>query len=143
MGGGGYNTMLVVTTEHVPGFAVTVAIGEVCGVAALPRNAYTAGIKELSGAANPRVNQELANAREEAVTELARVARRRGANAVIGMRFDTRDITAGWAEICAYGTAVRVERVAPRPAPVPRASGTASTGQVYRTDRSVQPGTPP
>jgi uncharacterized protein YbjQ (UPF0145 family) len=135
--------MLVVTTESVPGFAVTVAIGEVCGVAALPRNAYSAGIKELSGAANPRVNQELAHAREEAVAEMARIARRRGANAVIGMRFDNREITSGWAEICAYGTAVRVERLQPRQTPVPRALGTARTGQIYRADGSVQTGTPP
>ena len=118
MRSGGYTTMLVVTTETVPGFQVTVAMGEVIGVAAVPRNAYTAGIKELTGARNPRVNQELTHAREEAVMEMKRVARLRGANAVIGMRFDTRDITTGWAEICAYGTAVRVERVHRRPGPL-------------------------
>ncbi len=127
--------MLVVTTESVPGFLVTTAIGEVCGVAAMPRNAFTAGIKELSGAPNPRVRQELASAREEAVTEMMRVARRRGANAVIGMRYDNREITAGWAEICAYGTAVRVE-------PVPRVSGHARPPRPYDSQGSVQPGAP-
>jgi uncharacterized protein YbjQ (UPF0145 family) len=133
MRGWGYH-MLVVTTESVPGFLVTAAIGEVCGVAAMPRNAYMAGIRELSGAPNPRVNQELASAREEAVNEMMRTARRRGANAVIGMRFDNREITSGWAEICAYGTAVRVEpaaRVVATVRPGPRNPGS-----------SVQPGTP-
>jgi uncharacterized protein YbjQ (UPF0145 family) len=100
----------------------------------MPRNAFIAGIRELSGAPNPRVNQELASAREEAVTEMMRAARRKGANAVIGMRFDNREITSGWAEICAYGTAVRVEpaaRVVATVRPGPRGPGT-----------SVQPGTP-
>jgi hypothetical protein len=35
-------------------------------------------------------------------------ARRRGANAILGMRFDNRDITSMWVEIVAYGTAVVV-----------------------------------
>ena len=36
---------------------------------------------------------------------------------MIGMRFDNREISSGVAEICAYGTAVRVE-VAPATIPV-------------------------
>jgi hypothetical protein len=35
-------------------------------------------------------------------------AYRRGANAVVGMRFDHRSISESWTEICAYGTAVFV-----------------------------------
>ncbi|MGF2947495.1 heavy metal-binding domain-containing protein, partial [Mycobacterium sp. Lab-001] len=31
----------------------------------------------------------------------------RGANAIVGMRFDTTEIGDGLTEICAYGTAVR------------------------------------
>jgi hypothetical protein len=74
----------------------------------------------LSGPRDPRrVNEELTQAREAAVTELMRMARRRGANAVIGMRFDNRDVSNNWAEICAYGTAVRVERIRPRRVPRP------------------------
>ena len=129
--------MLVVTTETVPGFEVTYVIGEVCGVSAQGRNAYTAGIKELTGTANPRMNEELAHARNQAVAEMTRNARRRGANAVIGMRFDNRDITTGWAEICAYGTAVRVERIPPRPAP--RMIGSA---RPTHSEYSRPPGTP-
>ena len=40
-------------------------------------------------------------------------ARRRGANAILGMRFDNRDITSSWVEIVAYGTAVVAEPVTP------------------------------
>jgi hypothetical protein len=40
------------------------------------------------------------------VTRLFDSAKARGANAIIGMRFDTSDIGDSWTEICAYGTAV-------------------------------------
>jgi uncharacterized protein YbjQ (UPF0145 family) len=119
---GGFGSMLVVTTEGVPGFEVTFVIGEVCGVAAHGRNQYTAGLKELSGEVNPRMNQKLANARDEAIADMTKTARRRGANAVVGMRFDNREVAPGWSEICAYGTAVRMERIRTR---VPRVTGTA------------------
>jgi uncharacterized protein YbjQ (UPF0145 family) len=117
---GHFSGMLVVTTESIPGFQVTVVLGEVCGVAARLRNPYIAGVSVLSGTRDPRrVNEELTNAREAAIEEMVRVARRRGANAVIGMRFDNRDVSNSWAEICAYGTAVRIERARPAPRPVP------------------------
>jgi uncharacterized protein YbjQ (UPF0145 family) len=111
--------MLVVTTEHIPGFEVTAAIGEVCGVAVLQKNMYTGGVKNLAGEMNPRMRQDLADAREHAVAELVRAARRKGANAVVGMRFSTRDMHAIWSEICAYGTAVRVGPAVVRNVPPP------------------------
>jgi uncharacterized protein YbjQ (UPF0145 family) len=39
---------------------------------------------------------------------MVEAANRRGANAVVGMRFDNRDVTPPWREVCAYGTAVLV-----------------------------------
>ena len=39
---------------------------------------------------------------------MLRVAYQRGANAVVGMRFDHRPISESWNEVCAYGTAVFV-----------------------------------
>lgn len=102
--------MLVVTTEHVPGYDVLDVLGEVMGVTARTRNPYAEGVKVLSGDVNPSVSRALAGWREEAVANMIKHAQRRGANAVIGMRFDHRDISTAWAEICAYGTAVRVVR---------------------------------
>jgi uncharacterized protein YbjQ (UPF0145 family) len=40
-------------------------------------------------------------------------AQRRGGNAVVGMRFDHRDISDMWVELCAYGTAVYVVGAGP------------------------------
>jgi len=93
MVGAGFPPILAVTTENIPGFEVTATIGEVHGTAAVD--------------AAPGTVPELSRVRDAAVTEMKRAARRRGANAVIGMRFDAG--TAG--ELCAYGTAVRAERI--------------------------------
>ncbi len=100
--------MLVVTTETVPGYRVTAVVGEVIGITARTHNPFAEGVKALSGTLNPRMPQALAHWRQQAVDEMVDAARRRGANAVIGMRFDNREISSAWAEICAYGTAVTV-----------------------------------
>ena len=100
--------MLVVTTESVPGYQVHAVLGEVHGVKARQRNAYADGVKRLDGVANPKRDVALRQCRDDAVSELRRSAFARGANAVLGMRFDNRDINTSWSEICAYGTAVVV-----------------------------------
>jgi uncharacterized protein YbjQ (UPF0145 family) len=100
-------------------------MGAVLGVLARPRNPYAEGVKNLSGKS---VDSEVSGAaltrwRQEAIARMAQQARERGANAVIGLRFDHRDITGAWGEICAYGTAVVIESVAqfdPRPPVEPR-----------------------
>ena len=109
--------VLVVTTEGVPGYQVTSVIGQVVGSIARLSNAFTEGIRTMDGQLNPRRSQDLAQWRRDAVNEMIEDARRQGANAVIGMRFDNRGISTAWAEICAYGTAVRVDPEE-RPAPV-------------------------
>jgi uncharacterized protein YbjQ (UPF0145 family) len=91
-------------------------IGEVLGVVARPKNAYFEGVKTLAGTRNPNVAANLARVREVAVGNMLRMAYERGANAVVGMRFDHRPISDSWNELCAYGTAVFVIP-APRPAP--------------------------
>jgi uncharacterized protein YbjQ (UPF0145 family) len=48
-------------------------------------------------------------AREEAFELMLRHAAERGANAVIGMRYDANDVAEGVTEVLAYGTAVLVE----------------------------------
>jgi uncharacterized protein YbjQ (UPF0145 family) len=101
--------MLVVTTEGIPGFEVRAVMGEVVGVTARSFNPFVEGIKSLNGRTNPQLVRMLAQIRQEAVAHMVEAAKRRGANAVIGMRFDHRGVTSAWNEVCAYGTAVVVE----------------------------------
>jgi hypothetical protein len=51
------------------------------------------------------MQRALARWREDAVVKMLNEAYQRGANAVVGMRFDHRELTNSWTEICAYGTA--------------------------------------
>jgi uncharacterized protein YbjQ (UPF0145 family) len=114
--------MLIVTTESVPGYEIQAVLGEVHGVKARARNVYAEGIKRLDGVSNPARDAALSHSRDEAIAEMSRLAAARGANAVIGMRFDHRDITTAWMELCAYGTAVFMVPVAARRAPVRQAT---------------------
>ena len=50
----------------------------------------------------------LKSAREEAIADMIREAETLGANAIIGIRFGTSNVTTGAAEIIAYGTAIRI-----------------------------------
>jgi uncharacterized protein YbjQ (UPF0145 family) len=102
-------SMMVVTTEVLPGYEVQHVIGQV--VASLPRtrNAYAEGVKQMRGGRfDPHAPEHLARWRNEAISRLGEEARRQGANAVLGMRFDTREVGTTWMELCAYGTAVVV-----------------------------------
>jgi uncharacterized protein YbjQ (UPF0145 family) len=102
------SAVLVVTTDSIPGYDVRAVIGEVVGVTARTFNPYIEGVKSLNGRLNPQLVRLLAQIRQEAVAHMVAAAERRGANAVVAMRFDNRDVTPPWREICAYGTAVLV-----------------------------------
>jgi uncharacterized protein YbjQ (UPF0145 family) len=102
--------MLAVTIESVPGYDVRAVVGEVVGVTVRPQNLYLEGVKALNGDRNPQYRQHLSAWREDAIAHMLEQAHERGANAVVGLRFDHRVIDGSWAEICAYGTAVVVER---------------------------------
>jgi uncharacterized protein YbjQ (UPF0145 family) len=101
--------MLVVTTNDLTGYRVVELRGLVIGVAARPRNKFTEGIRPLK-AGNPHVGEAyLAAGRHEAVERMAAHARACGGNAVLNMRFDHRNVSEMWMEICAYGTCVLAE----------------------------------
>ena len=99
--------MLVVTTDHLPGYEIRTILGEVVSSMARTRNPYREGVKNLRGGAyDPMAPENLTRWRTDAVAKLGEEARRLGANAVVGMRFDSRDCGEMWMELCAYGTAV-------------------------------------
>jgi len=98
--------MLVVTTDPLPRYVIRRVLGAVHGVTARQRNKFAEGVTALSGGLDPYMPAKLAHSRDEAVAGMTRQAYRRGGNAVVGMRFDHRDVSDSWIEICAYGTAV-------------------------------------
>jgi uncharacterized protein YbjQ (UPF0145 family) len=98
--------VLVVTTEGLPGYDVTAVVGEVLGVIACSRNPFAAGLRSPDGGSGVEMSQVLVQTRARAIAQMIHAAENRGANAIVGMRFDHRDITNHWVELCAYGTAV-------------------------------------
>lgn len=75
-------------------------------MAACTRNPYVVGPRTIDSGQGAEMAQVLVQGRASAITQMINAARRRGATAVVGMRFDNRDITGNWVELCAYGTAV-------------------------------------
>ena len=68
-----------------------------------------ASFKNIFGGELKGYTELLQEAREQAVDRMVEQAKAVGANAVINVRFSTSSITAGAAELFAYGTAVVME----------------------------------
>ncbi|MES9541094.1 MULTISPECIES: heavy metal-binding domain-containing protein [unclassified Actinomadura] len=108
--------MLIVTTDGVAGYEIRSVLGEVLGTAVQADQGGVHQPGQGGSSATFRVTGEqpgasLAAARREAVDRLGEEARRKGANTVVGMRFDTA-VLGGGIEVCAYGTAVWAEPAA-------------------------------
>jgi len=105
-------TMLVATTNDLPGYRIVAHIGMVRGVTVRSRSVIGnvgGAIQSLFGG-NLSIYTELAErARQEAYDLLVQHAQSAGANAVIAMRYDANEIMEGITEVLAYGTAVKVE----------------------------------
>src|SRR3954454_9640359 len=104
------STMMVVTTNDLPGYRVDDVLGEVWGLTVRSRNAFSqmgAGLKEIFGGELKGMTKALYDSRNEVMNRMVEEAQRRGANAVIAMRFDSSEMGDPCAEICAYGAAVR------------------------------------
>ena len=104
--------MLIATTNEVAGHAIVEVIGEVFGVTVRSRSAVAqlgAGLRSLVGGELRALTRNLEDSRDEALERLSAAAAERGANAVLAMRFDTCELGGVWTEVCAYGTAVRLE----------------------------------
>lgn len=103
----------VVTTDELPGFTVERIMGPAFGVIARSMGfarGFTGTFKALRQGEVSEFTQTLEEARHHAVERMVAQAQAMGANAIVGMRFDSGDIGAqqGLAEIVAYGTAVLV-----------------------------------
>ena len=105
-------TMLIVTTNDVPGYRVVRTLGLVRGITVRSRNVISDAIGGLQSMLGGRVGAyvKLAEAsRAEAYDDLVEHARAIGANAILAMRYDANEIMPGITEVLAYGTAVVVE----------------------------------
>jgi uncharacterized protein YbjQ (UPF0145 family) len=56
------------------------------------------------------MTKNLIDSRNEVIGRMTQEAQARGGDAILAMRFDTSEMGQNWTEICAYGTAVRIQK---------------------------------
>ena len=103
--------LILTNLESVPGRTILEHYGLVTGSTVRAKHLgrdLMAGLKNLIGGELKGYTELLGEARQEAVSRMTQQARALGANAVVNVRFSTTSISAGAAELYAYGTAVRV-----------------------------------
>ncbi len=107
--------ILVVTTNDIPGYEVVEVYGEVFGVLTRSRNfvsTFGASLKTIVGGEIGAYTKLLTDSRIEATERMKQAAAQKGANAVLAMRFDTGEIGQSMNEVAAYGTAVKIRKLA-------------------------------
>jgi len=104
--------MIIATTDTLPGHRIVRVLGLVRGNTIRARHLgrdILAFLKNLVGGEITDYTKLIAESREQALDRMTAEATALGANAILGMRFTTSELTQGAAELLAYGTAVVVE----------------------------------
>jgi len=103
--------MMLVTTNTVSERQIVETLGLVRGNTVRTRHIgrdIMAWFKHLVGGEVDEYTKLLAESREQAIDRMIAEARALDADAVVGIRFATSEISAGSAEFLAYGTAVKL-----------------------------------
>ncbi|KAL1857019.1 hypothetical protein Daus18300_010465 [Diaporthe australafricana] len=99
------------TTYEIPGYRTVRCMGTVVGMSTRSRGfgpTLGAGFKTIVGGDIGALTKLMYRTRNDAVVRLCAECRKLGANAVVGMRFDTGQIADGIAQACVYGTAMYI-----------------------------------
>jgi uncharacterized protein YbjQ (UPF0145 family) len=102
----------VTTAFELPGFRIVENLGLVRGIVVRSRSIVGnigAGLQTLFGGNITLYTQLCERPRSDAYLLMLEHAGEAGGNAVVGVRYDANEVTAGVTEVLAYGTAVLVE----------------------------------
>jgi uncharacterized protein YbjQ (UPF0145 family) len=105
--------VLISTMNDIPGYEVTEVLGEVFGLTVRSRNIgsqFGSAFKSMAGGELKGMTKNLIDSRNEVMERMSQQAQARGGDAVVAMRFDTSEMGGNWTEICAYGTAVKLQK---------------------------------
>lgn len=106
------NSQLVTTAFEIPGHRIVQNLGVVRGIVVRSRSVignFGAGLQTLIGGNITIFTEMCEKARADAYKIMLQHGAEIGANAIIGMRYDANEVTAGVTEVLAYGTAVVVQ----------------------------------
>jgi len=106
---------MVTTAFEIPGYRVVKTLGMVRGIRVRSRSIFGtlgASLQTIVGGNITLFETMCEQTREQALELMTAHAAERGANAVVGVRYDATEVMQGVTEVIAYGTAVQVERTA-------------------------------
>ncbi|HTR48585.1 MAG TPA: YbjQ family protein [Verrucomicrobiae bacterium] len=109
------NPAMVTTAFELPGYRVAKNLGLVRGITVRSRSIFGtlgASLQTIVGGNITLFETMCEKTREQALDLMMEHAMERGANAVVGVRYDATEVMQGVTEVIAYGTAVQVERAA-------------------------------
>lgn|SRR5579863_792165 len=112
---GRVDVAMVTTAFDLPGYRTVRTLGLVRGIIVRSRSIFGnigASLQTIVGGNITLFTDMCEKTREDALELLMQHASSRGANAIIGVRYDANEIMQGVTEVLAYGTAVVVERAA-------------------------------
>jgi len=104
---------LVTTTFDLPGYRVVRNFGVVRGIVVRSRSVVGtigASLQTIVGGNITLFTQLCEKTRQDSFELMLKHAEERGANAVLGVRYDANEVMSGVTEVLAYGTAVEVAR---------------------------------
>ena len=107
---------MVTTAFELPNYRVVQNLGVVRGIVVRSRNIFAtigAGLQTIVGGNITVFTTLCEQTRSDAFDIMIQHATEVGANAVIGARYDTTELSQGVTEVLAYGTAVIVEPANP------------------------------
>ena len=105
--------MIIATTENIAGNIIDVHLGTVIGNTIRARHVgkdIQAAFRTIMGGEIKEYTSMMAESREQALLRMKDRAKELGADAVVGVRFQTSMILSGTAELLVYGTAVRFKK---------------------------------
>jgi len=106
------NDAMITTSTELPGFVVTKNFGVVRGLTVRSRSivgSFLGGIQAIFGGNITIYTNLCEQTRAETYEAMCKEARKRGANAIIAMRYDATEVMPGLTEVLCYGSAVLVE----------------------------------
>lgn len=106
--------MIIVNTPTIEGYRITQHMGLVRGNTIRAKHIgrdIMAGLRSIVGGEIKEYTEMLTEARNAALQRMESEAMRLGADGVVNVRFMTSQVMTGAAELLAYGTAVKLEKV--------------------------------
>ena len=104
---------MTTTTFTIEGYSIVKQLGVVRGITVRSRSIFGtigASLQTIIGGNITLFTELCEKSREEAFDMMVEHANQIGANAVIGIRYDTTELMSGVTEVLCYGTAVIIEK---------------------------------